>query len=87
MSETHGIWRIGLCVLAGLSSWLACAIGWASPAVAPSDDVQSVGEATNGLALDLYRALGGGQDNLAFSPLSIETAVGTDLRRGTRPDR
>ncbi len=39
------------------------------------DDVNAIGDATNALGLDLYRTLGHGQDNLAFSPLSIETAL------------
>jgi serpin B len=71
-------------VMRGASLFVAIMLGssfFSSPAQAAEDaanlegNMKMVGDATNALGLDLYRTIGRGQENLAFSPLSSETAL------------
>src|SRR6185312_2450954 len=76
MLRIEGSPAIALCTLGLLCVWLSCAVTQAAEGGADSkDDLKAVGDATNALGFDLYQALSSGQENLAFSPLSVETAL------------
>jgi serpin B len=75
MFEIYAIRRVSLCAAVVLGSWFSYGAAQADDVPGSENSMQDVSNATNGLALDLYRSLGPAKENLTFSPLSIETAL------------